>query len=256
MISSFGLLQAQVDVKSIKKNSAQLSENLFISKYEVTNKDYAEFRAFIIANGNKKLQDVTQVDTLNWIKKNFYHKPYVAHYYQHTAYQDYPVVNINYQATQLFCQWLTDQYNENEKRKFNKVKFRLPTKEEWIKAVQAGNSDNTYPWDGNDEFRKNGACRANYKRKPETLTDETNTSNYDVTASVASYWPNKLGIYNLSGNVAEMLDNQAGTVGGSFLNTFEFLSINSPDPFQSITDKPDSSHVAIGFRWVMEVIEE
>ena len=43
----------------------------------------------------------------------------------------YPAVNVPYEGAVLFCEWLTQHYNAHGKRKFKKVKFRLPTLEEW-----------------------------------------------------------------------------------------------------------------------------
>ena len=47
-------------------------------------------------------------------------------------YTDYPAVNVRHEAAILFCQWFTEQYNNNPgKKKFTKVRFRLPTLNEW-----------------------------------------------------------------------------------------------------------------------------
>jgi oligoribonuclease NrnB/cAMP/cGMP phosphodiesterase (DHH superfamily) len=40
--------------------------------------------------------------------------------------------------------------------------------------------------------------------------------NYDVTAPVLSYPPSDFGVYNLNGNVAEMIDVPGIAVGGSW----------------------------------------
>lgn len=73
-----------------------------------------------------------------------------------------------------------------------------------------------------------------------------------ILAPVASYWANKLDIYNLAGNAAEMLLEEGNTGGGSFKNYAESLTVDAGDSF-AVDFAPNS---AIGFRWVMEVIEE
>ena len=70
----------------------------------------------------------------------------------------------------------------------------------------------------------------------------------DVTAPVQSYWANKYGIYNLSGNVAEMIADKGRAVGGSW-----------DDPAASVTTESevtfDKPRPTIGFRVFMEIIE-
>ncbi len=247
---SYGYAQ-QPDFKALKKSLAELNESLYISKYEVSNGDYKKFRNYLIKSSNTTALKITVVDTLFWRSKTAYNEPYVKHYYQHEAYQVYPVVAISYKAATAYCSWLSEQYNQNKKRKFEKVNFRLPTKEEWVTAVQAGNKEAIYPWEGDSVFRENGASRANFKRSKEQIKVVQYTSEADILAPVESYWPNKLGIYNLSGNAAEMLLTEGTTAGGGWINTSEYLSINAKDPFK----ENFAPNTAIGFRWVMEVIE-
>ncbi len=249
---------AQITPKYIHKNSTEISKNLFMSACEVSNMQYKVFNEFVKSAGNQEQIDIVSIDTLNWINNNFYNSPYVNHYYSHNAYKQYPVVNVSYNAALLYCRWLTDNYNNSSKKKYKQVVFRLPTKDEWVIAVKSENPENIYPWSGNSVFNENGTCRANFKReqqKTEIKSGELH-DNADVLAPVFAYWPNKSGLYNLSGNAAEMLADQSGTAGGSYMNTKDYLSVNAKDPFEGLFSNPDSSHQAVGFRWVMEVIEE
>lgn len=245
--------QAQdVDIKALKKSLAKLNDSLYISKYETSNGEYNTFRRYLKTTNDAEKLMLTQVDSLLWRSKKAYNEPYVKHYTQLMAYQEYPVVAISYNAATEYCIWLSDQYNKNKKKKFEKVKFRLPTKQEWITAVQAGNKDAIYPWEGDSVFRENGSCRANFRRSQNQLSEIQYTNEAEILAPVASYWPNKWDIYNLSGNAAEMLLEEGTTAGGAWITYSEYLSINSKDFF---TDR-FAPNTAIGFRWVMEVIEE
>ncbi len=65
----------------------------------------------------------------------------------------------------------------------------------------------------------------------------------------ARYPPNRRGIYDLIGNVAEMIDEKGKTKGGSWDSFLEECKL---DTFQTFKE-PDPT---VGFRWVMEVIEK
>ncbi len=73
----------------------------------------------------------------------------------------------------------------------------------------------------------------------------------EITAPALSYWPNAFGLYNMSGNVAEMVAQQGRNMGGSWLDSAEAMKIGGIGKYSySIGPK-----ATIGFRYVMEVIE-
>ena len=51
-------------------------------------------------------------DTLVWRRKLAYNEPYVEYYFRHPAYQDYPVVGVNWLQANDYCAWRTDRVNE------------------------------------------------------------------------------------------------------------------------------------------------
>jgi gliding motility-associated lipoprotein GldJ len=51
-------------------------------------------------------------DTLVWRDELAYNEPYVELYYRHPAYQDYPVVGVNWLQATDYCIWRTDRVNE------------------------------------------------------------------------------------------------------------------------------------------------
>ncbi len=51
-------------------------------------------------------------DTLVWRSKLAYNEPYVDYYLRHPAYNDYPVVGINWLQANDFCAWRSDRVNE------------------------------------------------------------------------------------------------------------------------------------------------
>ena len=41
-----------------------------------------------------------------------YNEPYVQYYFRHPAYNDYPIVGINWLQANDYCAWRTDRVNE------------------------------------------------------------------------------------------------------------------------------------------------
>jgi formylglycine-generating enzyme required for sulfatase activity len=245
-------LKAQINSKEINKSLVKVNTKLYASKYEVSNKIYSDF---ILALKQKKEYEklqIAQIDTLRWIDKISYNEPYVKYYHSHPAYLNYPVVNVSYDGAQLFCEWLTETYNNNPKRKFKKVIFRLPTEEEWMYAAHGGNTNTIYPWKENALRNNKGQILFNYKKElSDTMWVEGKyIENTDVTAPVKSYWKNNYGIYNMGGNVAEMISEKGITKGGSWREDAEFMKVKNKNKFDG------NAQSNIGFRYFMEIVEK
>jgi hypothetical protein len=244
---------AALNIKSLQKHLVKTEENLYFSSIEVTNEQYTIFLNDLKLNKQRTKYESVKIDSSQWRAISTYNEPFVQYYHAHPAYAEYPVVNISHQGAKLYCEWLTEQYNANPKRKFNKVKFRLPTEEEWITAAKGGNPGAIYPWKGNDLKTAKGLYRCNFIR----ASDDTigvagkDNDNAEITAPAQSYWPNALGLYNMSGNVAEMVVQKGRTMGGSWLDSAEAMKIGGIGKY-SYSDAPKAT---IGFRYVMEVIE-
>jgi formylglycine-generating enzyme required for sulfatase activity len=243
----------QIDVKQIDRSMAKISGSLYASKFEVSNKNYREFLTVLIKENRMSELSIARIDTLKWNENisSFSNNPYVDYYHKHPAYNDYPVVNVSYEAAQLYCEWLTLIYNSSPKRKFNKVKFRLPSEKEWEMAARGGDSLAKYPWKGEFLRNKKGLYQCNFAREANDtigIADKLNDS-ADITAQVNSYYPNQFGMFNLSGNVAEMLSDKQIIKGGSWQSTPEYLTITSK---QSNDGNPKPT---VGFRFFVDVVD-
>ena len=65
-----------------------------------------------------------------------------------------------------------------------------------------------------------------------------------------SDWPNDFGLYNMSGNVAEMLSEKGITKGRSWMSTKENIEINARNKYDGV------ALPFIGFRYFAEIIEK
>lgn len=212
------------------------STDYYISATEITNKQYLLFLNDLKAANNTKDLAIAMVDSLQWQNEFSYNAPYTNYYFRHIAYENYPVVNISYDAAILYCNWLQLKYQKSG----YDVIVRLPTEAEWINAAKGGNANNIYGWDGNDLTDKKGNYLCNF-----AVQDSTN----DILTPVKSFKPNKLGLYNMSGNVAEMLSIKGAHKGGSWNNAIELLKIDAVDPYTGIS----SPLPTIGFRPLIEL---
>ncbi len=122
--------------------------SFFISKYEVSNKQYLEFINEIEKTDSVLYKKILP-DTLVWRSKLSFNEPYVNYYLRHPAYANYPVVGITHEQAELYCEWITKKYMNECKRKYVKAVFKLPTLKQWIYSAQGGNNSYIFPWNGN-----------------------------------------------------------------------------------------------------------
>lgn len=154
-------------------------------------------------------KDVINVypDTLAWIHDYTYsyHEPLTQMYFWHPAYDEYPVVGINWKQARAFCIWRTQLLNgylgENEDAFVQD--FRLPTESEWEYAARGGLALSPYPWGGPYIRNSRGCFLGNFKPMRGNYMDDGGV----YTVKVTSYWPNDYGLYCMAGNVAEWTSN-------------------------------------------------
>jgi sulfatase modifying factor 1 len=189
-------------------------QSFYMSKYEVSNKEYRTF-----LNEIKKIDEALfkqcLPDTLKWLSKSSSMQAFKDYYFSHPAYEDYPVVNVSKKGAEEYCKWFTEKYNSNQK-KGTKLIFRLPLEAEFVRATRGDQHQQIYAWKNNSIRNDNGQFMCNHVHIDASSTQQYNADNTDVTAPVKSYWPNTFGIYNLNGNVAEMINEKNVAMGGSW----------------------------------------
>tara|TARA_B100000768_G_scaffold181998_1_gene208209 strand:- start:6121 stop:7872 length:1752 start_codon:yes stop_codon:yes gene_type:complete len=89
--------------------------SFYIDETEVTNQDWREYLYWlkrIYGDSYPEVYRNALPDTLVWREKMEYNEPYVELYLRHPAYDDYPVVGVNWLQASDFCEWRTDRVNE------------------------------------------------------------------------------------------------------------------------------------------------
>jgi len=136
-----------------------------MDRYEVTNSRFAQFVSAHAEWSRARLPAEMQ------------NGRYLEHWTDATyppAKADHPVTFVTWHAAQAFCRWAGG---------------RLPSEAEWEYAARAGR-DLEFPW--GDELPS--PARANYS-----------ATGVGDTRPVASYLPNAFGLYDMAGNVWELL---------------------------------------------------
>lgn len=232
----------------------------------------------------------------NWALENGYELPNPGTYTgpDDNQIEDYPVSNIMFRDIIVWCNALTEYYNElngeqlqcfyysdtgfknpvrtssssysynleeggcdNPYIKENADGFRLPSDNEWLLAaayIGDENSDGDLLDDGESlpGYFLSGAEAACDDDVASGTVGVIQINSDNVAAPVKSREPNHLGIYDMSGNVEEIIFNSdnpesswTSSNGGSFYSSTYYATITSSEDF----DKTDP-YGYIGFRIV------
>jgi serine/threonine protein kinase len=180
---------------------------------------------------------------------------------------DHPVMKVSWEDAQKFCEWLSKKEGKT---------YRLPTDQEWSYAVGIGRdekwkqdttpatvtkSQTDFPWGDKWPPPKGSGNFSDDSRKAKApnATAQYLENYYDgfpTTAPVMSFKPNKLGLYDLEGNVREWVEDwydnaKADRVlrGGCWHNYDRTLLLSSPRGHYL----PGGRYFLNGFRCVLVV---
>lgn len=159
----------------------------------------------------------------------------------------------------------------NDKKAYEmQVEYRLPTKKEWEFAASGGLELEKYPNGIIEKFRKlkekdfqresyepanecKDSLHALYKKRIEILEYTANVKEdfyipqqnsvvecddyYAIsTSEVYHFLPNKYGLYDMIGNVAEMVQEKGIAKGGSYRNSYDSINIQKDFSYDSPKD--------------------
>jgi formylglycine-generating enzyme required for sulfatase activity len=293
-LTPFGTLWLRDNLVTDEINTGHAVRTLFIDETEVTNFAYQEFLFFLKRRDTAKYTRMLP-DTTCWTRADVgfaLTDPLVTLYWKHPAYRDYPVVGVSHEQAVEFCKWRTDMvnvyyYTHRNKIKYKedslsvylkkapvRVKYRLPAKEEWEYAAAAGLDYAMYPL-GYESLTDHKLLPANNTLEYYTLYTKT-FSQYDkgegladqssVEPTVPVYYgkPNRYGLYQMLGNVSELVADSM-VKGLNFSLPIYSLSreetetgsylINTKTYNYKLTEKYIQPEPWIGFRCVCEVFD-
>ena len=142
-----------LNTKALEGRFRPISNEIFAEEAEVRNEQYNQFLTYLSKNNLNDLYEKYKFDL------SAYDEPALSMMKNYTAirsvtkkekyFTQYPAVNISYEAAVAYCSWLTEQYNNSVEKKFKKVKFRLPTIQEF--QIAAASIKNPTSWNLNDQ---------------------------------------------------------------------------------------------------------
>lgn len=228
-------LDSDIDPRILTKNMIKINDTMYASSSEVSNKDYMYFMATLLKHKDFETLNKVKNPGVDWIsmlsddQQKLDENDLFAN--GHPDSPDMPVVNVSKEAAETYCEWLTESYNgsTHKKKAHNKVIFRLPTEKEWEYLAKSGKEQSAYAWGGPYVRNAKGCFLANLDvsdvdKKPasnenDLFCDSNNPTDQDgglFPVSVKSYIPNDFGLYNMTGNVSEMVKEPGIAKGGSW----------------------------------------
>lgn len=211
---TFHMGQADQDVPAsqINLNKQVTIGGFYMDETEITNNEYRQFIDVMLKDsvsvlGEDYIMTELYPDTTVWVRDFSHHMgdPMMEYYYAHPAFDEYPVVGIDWFAAKYFCEWRTKHLNNwrAEQGLWKMPNFRLPSEAEWEYAARGGRDMAKYPW-GNPYIRNAKGCMlANFKPGRGNYYDD----GFMYSAPVASYFSNDFGLYDMAGNVSEWVED-------------------------------------------------
>ncbi|RNC86379.1 MAG: hypothetical protein ED556_08790 [Winogradskyella sp.] len=142
--------------------------DFYIAKYEIT---VAEYKAFCIATK----REMPKKPEWGWI-------------------DNHPIINTSWNDATAYIKWLNKEMNET---------YRLPTEAEFEYVIRNGGEKGVFPWGNGNPTNENLADEAFKSKTSRTNIWEGHNDGFAYTAPVGSYEPNKLGVYDINGNIWE-----------------------------------------------------
>lgn len=214
--------------------TVQVDDSLFFDKTEISNIQWREYLYYLLDLKKDTLAyDKALPDTMLLVTEDGVTTSMIQYYFRHPAFNNYPIVRVSYEQAIEFCKWRTyaanqllyfKQQNITDSQLHLKIEFpirfiyRLPTKQEWESVASSGIDSTT------KVFRKyNKKYLFNYNTKERIDSSIKDWRHDEIFLAfgpflpIRSFYPDKYGTYNTTGNVAEMIAEKGTAKGGSFV---------------------------------------
>ena len=126
-----------------------------------------------------------------------------------------PIQRVTKWGADQYCQWLTETLNDG-------YTYRLPTEAEWEYAARGGNQSKGYKYSGSNSSNDVAKNKASDK------------SGYNSIARIGERYANELGIYDMSGNIYEFVQDRSDynwlDSEGNAVLYFEYCKEGVSDP--------------------------
>lgn len=207
-----GQTDQDISASMVNMNKQVTIAGFYMDETEITNNEYRQFVDAIKQDsldvlGEEYVMTELYPDTTVWVRDFTYHMgdPLLEYYYTHPAFDDYPVVGVDWFAAKYFCNWRTKFRNaaREETGYASDPNFRLPSEAEWEYAARGGRDLATYPWGGPYLRNSKGCMLANFKPGRGDYASD----GFAYTSEVGSFFPNDFGLYDMAGNVSEWCDD-------------------------------------------------
>ncbi len=247
--------------------------DFYLAKYQVT---VSEFKKFIGGSRYQTNADIKKGsfywDGLDWQFKAGVNWKHAADGKEVEDLSEYhhPVVHVSWYDAIYYCNWLSKKHDLEPVYEIDSSMvianweangYRLPTEAEWEYAARSGGEDEKYAGTSVDSLV---FMYGNYW-EPDPA-EATVMDDFSYTSPVGSFEPNKLGLYDMSGNVWEWCWDWYGIYyyeksqdstdpegpeegihrtqrGGSWKSTYPYLQCVFRGYFS-----PDDGDYSIGFR--------
>ena len=153
----------------------------YIGKYPITNQ---QFLPFLQEVGNQ------EEEGSNWVNLEGQYegvrcgiKKQKDIFHCVDGLEHHPMIYVSWHGAKAYCKWLSEKANNN---------YRLPTKSEWKYAAEGGKNRKDFSHAGSNKLKEVGWY---------------NTNSHAETKPVGLKLPNKLGLYDMSGNVFEWCED-------------------------------------------------
>ncbi|MBC7390471.1 MAG: SUMF1/EgtB/PvdO family nonheme iron enzyme [Opitutaceae bacterium] len=255
-----------------------VSDNKLLDEVEVSNLDWMEF-----VSSTRLIQSDEQAQKM---MPNLKTLP-VENYYRSPFYRYFPVVGITYEQVLEYCRWRTEVVNKKfvEDQRSGKLKtskkvrliYRLPSEKEWETYAACGINLKKYPLgfkypfaeiEVNPKAGKYLKFAGQLEQVEDKIKEDIKVYNkshpkvplfrvkysdlpYFLQAKSPSYifnLPiNNYGLYNMIGNVSEMVMEKGISKGGSYNTSLENCAIQNKIPYSGASNE-------IGFRALCEIL--